>query len=100
MCDFGALRFKMGFCQWAEMGPKVGQKRVVGCQSGVLMRQSPLFSPTLNPVRHIHENPLFTQLKGGGNSFPERALKQSQPSINVGAAPGFVLQKDSGIFDS
>ena len=26
--------FKMGFCQWAGMGPKVSQKWVFGCKSG------------------------------------------------------------------
>ena len=26
--------FKMGFCQWAGMGRKVGQKWVFGCKSG------------------------------------------------------------------
>ena len=47
----------MGFCQWPEMGPKVG----FGVQGA--------------PKTHF-------LLKGGGNSFLKRALRQSQPSIN------------------
>ena len=44
---------------------------------------------TLNPFRQIHENPLFTQFKGGGgNCFPKRALRQSRPSINLSKTQG------------
>ena len=77
----------MGFCQWAEMGPKVGQKWVFGCILGAKVGQNaskPTFAPTLNPFRHIHENPLFTQFKGGRDCFPKRALRQSRPSIKQG----------------
>ena len=35
----------MGFCQWAEMGPKVGQKWVFGCESGFKTCQNPPFHP-------------------------------------------------------
>ena len=58
----------MGFGQWAEMGPKVGQKWVFGCKSGSKCVKTHL-SPTLNPFRQIHENPLFTQFKGVENVF-------------------------------
>ena len=70
----------MGFCQRAEMGPKVDQKWVLGAKVGQ-NASKPTFAPTLNPLRHIHENPLFTQFKGGGNCFPKTALRQSRPSI-------------------
>ena len=48
------------------LGAKVGQNA-----------SRPTFAPTLNPFRGFHENPLFTQLKGGGNCFLRRALRQS-----------------------
>ena len=35
----------MGFCQYPEMGPKVGQKWVFWVQKWVKMRQNPLFRP-------------------------------------------------------
>ena len=47
------------------LGAKVGQNE-----------SKPTFPPT--------ENPLFTQFKGGGNSFPKRTLKQSRRSIAKG----------------
>ena len=53
------------------LGAKVGQNA-----------PKPIFAPTLNPFWHTHENPLFTQFKGGGNCFPKRALRQSRPSIS------------------
>ena len=43
------------------LGAKVGQNA-----------SKPTFAPTLNPFRDIHENPLFTQFKGGGNCFPKK----------------------------
>ena len=55
----------MGFCQWAEMGPKVGQKwGFLGARVGQNASK-----PTLNRFRDIHENPLFTQFKGGWKLF-------------------------------
>ena len=51
----------MGFCQWAEMGPKVG---FGGAKEGQKWVDTH-FSPTQNPSRDFCENPLFTQLKGG-----------------------------------
>ena len=63
-----------------EMGPKVGQKWVFGCKSGSKCVKT-TFAPTLNQFRHIHENPLFTQFKGGRKRFPKRALRQPRPSI-------------------
>ena len=54
------------------LGAKVGQNA-----------SKPTFAPTSNPFRHIHENPLFTQFKGGGNCFPKRALRQFRPSIRL-----------------
>ena len=43
----------------------------------------PTFAPTWNPFRDFHKNPLFTQFKGGGNSFLKTALRQSRPSIRL-----------------
>ena len=68
--------------QWAEMGPKVGQRWIFGAKVGQ-NASKPTFAPTLNPFRHIHENPLFAQFKGGGNCFPKRALRQSRPSRTI-----------------
>ena len=48
----------------------------------------PTFAPTLNPFRDFHENPLFTQFKGGGNCFLKAALRQSRPSIKIVAILG------------
>ena len=67
----------MGFCQWAEMGPKVG----FGVQKWVKSGSKPTFALTLNPFRDFRENPLFSQFKGGGNYFLKMALRQSRPSI-------------------
>ena len=69
----------MGFCQWAEMGPKVG----FGVQKWVKSGSKPTFDPTLNTFRDFRENPLFSQSKGVGNCFLKRALKQSRPSVNL-----------------
>ena len=66
------------------MGPKVVQKWVFGCKSG---SKCVTFAPTLNPLWLFHENPLFTQFKGGGNCFPKRALRQSWPSIMLRRIP-------------
>ena len=41
--------FKMGFGQWAEMGPKVGQKWVFGCKSGSKCAKT-LFFTHLKPI--------------------------------------------------
>ena len=54
------------------LGAKVGQNS-----------SKPTFAPTLNQFRLIHENPLFTQFKGGGNCFPKKVLRQSRPSITL-----------------
>ena len=48
------------------------------------------FSTHLNPFRDFRENPLFTQLKGGGNSFLKRPLRQSRPSISTGIDSGLL----------
>ena len=65
--------FKMGFCQCLKWVQKWVKNWVFGCKSGSNVSK-PTFAPTLNPFWHIHENPLFTQFKGGGNCFPKRAL--------------------------
>ena len=72
--------FKMGFCQWAGMGQKWVKSGFLGAKVGQLASK-PTFAPTLNPFRDFHENPLFTQFKGGGNCFLKTALRQSRPSI-------------------
>ena len=64
------------------MGPKVGQKWVFGCKSGLKCVKTH-FCTHLNPFRDIHENPLLTQFKGGGNCCLKTALTQSRPSINL-----------------
>ena len=64
--------FKMGFCQWAGMGQKVGQKWVFGCKSGVKRGQNPLLHPLLNPFRDFHENPLLPSLRGVEIVFQKR----------------------------
>ena len=75
---------KVGFRWVLVNGLKWVQKWVKSGFWGAKVGQNapkPTFSPTLNPFRQIHENPLFTQFKGGGNCFPKRALRQSRPSI-------------------
>ena len=84
----------MGFCQWAEMGPRVGSW---GAKVGEKWIKTH-FSPTLDPFRDFRENPLLGQFKGGGNCFLERALRQSRPSISLGAKIGSPLSR--GNFES
>ena len=67
----------MGFCQWAEMVPKVG----FWVQRWVKSGSQPTFHPFLHPYPDFRENPLFSQFKEGGNCFAKMALRQSQPSI-------------------
>ena len=64
-------------------GSKSGSKMGFWVPKWVKMRQNPLFHPLKNPLQDIHENPLFTQFKGGGSSFPKRPLRQSRPSITL-----------------
>ena len=52
----------------------MGQKWVLGCVKTH-------FSTHLKPISGYSRNPLFTQVKEGGNSFPKRPLRQSRPSI-------------------
>ena len=59
----------MGFCQWAEMGPKVGHKWVFGCKSGSKWVKTHFCTHFKPILADFHENPLFTQFKGGGNCF-------------------------------
>ena len=75
------------FClKWVEdgflsMGWHGSKKWVLGCKNVPKVSAQAHFSPTLNPFRDCRENALFSQDKGGGNSFPKRALRQSRPSI-------------------
>ena len=39
-------------------------------------RSKPPFSPTLDPLRDIDENPFLTHFKGCEHCFPTRALRQ------------------------
>ena len=55
---------KMGFCQWAEMGPKVGRKWVLGCKSGS-KRVKTHFSTHLKPISGYPRKPTFYPVEGG-----------------------------------
>ena len=66
--------FKMGFCQWAEMGPKV----VLGCRVGAKWVETHFFTH-LKPIRDSGENPIFyyqvyywNNRKGGAASLRSR----------------------------
>ena len=59
--------------KWVESGV-LGAKV---CENG----SKPTSLPTLDTFRDIDENPFLSQFKGGGNCFPERALRQPWPSI-------------------
>ena len=63
-----------------KAGIRTHEKWVFGCKNGSKVGRNP-FSPTLNPFRDFREKPLFSQFKGGGNCFLERAMRQSRPSI-------------------
>ena len=66
----------MGFCQWPEMRSKVGKSGFGGAKVGE-NGSKPIFQPTLDPFWDNGKNPYFSpHLKGGGNCFPKRALKQ------------------------
>ena len=67
------------------MGPKVGQKWVLGCKSGSRFKTH--FSTHLKPISAYSRNPLFTQFKGGGNSFPKKPLRQSRTPKVLGRVP-------------
>ena len=56
------------FCQWAEMGPKVGQKWVFGVQKWVRMRRNPLLHP-LKTHFGIFTKPTFDPIQGGWKLF-------------------------------
>ena len=71
--------FTMGFCQWSEMGPKVG----FGVQKWVKSGSKPTFHPLQTHFGIFAKTPLFSQFKGGGSCFLKRALKQSRPSIRA-----------------
>ena len=92
--NFTQSGFKMGFCPYLEMRPKVGKKGGFGCKSGS-NGSKPTLLPTWNPFWDIGknplfaqflghwQNPLFAQFQGARNCFPKRALKQSRPSITL-----------------
>ena len=48
----------MGFCQWPEMGAKVGAQVGFGLQKWVKMGQNPTFLP----LRDIDKNPFLNPL--------------------------------------
>ena len=49
---------KMGFCQWAEMGPKVGLKWVLGCRNGSKVGRNPLLTH-FKPISGFSGKPTF-----------------------------------------
>ena len=57
----------MGFCQWAEMGPKVGWRK-------------PTFAPTLNQFRDFRENPPFWPVLGGGRNLFSKKGPEAVPT--------------------
>ena len=70
-----ALKWVQKWVKSGFLGAKVGQNA-----------SKPTFPPTSNPFRQIHENPLSTQFKGGGNGFSEKAPEavptQHNPKVN------------------
>ena len=56
-------RFTMGFCQWAEMGRKVG----FGCKNGSKVGRNPLFTH-LKPISGFSRKPTFGQFKNPSKS--------------------------------
>ena len=68
-------------CVTFSSAQNVGTKWIFGCGSGQKMGSKPTFLPTLNPFRDIDQNPCLTYFKGGGNSFPKRALRQPENSL-------------------
>ena len=49
---------EMGFCQWAEMGPKVGQKWIFGCKSGSKCIKTHFCTP-FKPISAYSRKPTF-----------------------------------------
>ena len=78
--------FKMGFGQWAEMGPKVGQKWVFGCKSGS-KRQNPLFHPLKTHFGIFTKTYFLPSLRGVEVVF-QRPLRQSRPSKTIAVRRG------------
>ena len=57
----------MGFCQWAEMGLKVGQKWVFGCKGGLKCVKTHFFSH-FKPISAYSRKPTFLPVQGGAES--------------------------------
>ena len=72
---------KVGFCQWAEMGPRVGFWLQTWFKSG--SKPSFFFHPLKTHFGIFAKTHFLAsnQFKGGGNCFLARALRQSWPSI-------------------
>ena len=60
--------FRMGSCQWAGTGPKVGQKWVFGCKSGSKWVRTH-FCTHLKPISGFSRKPTFYPVEGGGIVF-------------------------------
>ena len=72
----------MGFCQWAEMGPKVGQKWGFWEQKWVKLRQNPLLHPLethYGIVTKTHPLPSLREVETVFQKGPEAVPTQHKP---------------------
>ena len=64
--------FKMGLCQYPEMGRKVGKNWVFGCKSGPKCAKTN-FLLTLSPLWDSDKTPFLTQFQGWKLFFFQKA---------------------------